>query len=659
MSSAGAVRAGKAFVEITANDTKFQAAVKRVHNRMAGLASSMKQVGTAMALGATALGLPMVMAARSAATFEDALLELKGSVSDISPKQLEAVREESLRLSKEMGRSPAEIAKAFALLVKAGMTVDEALNGAAKSAVEFAAVSGVAADQAATFMKVAMNTFGVSATEAVDTLSAAADASETSIAAMVESFSLVGSAGKTLNQSLFGISQGLAALAKYGVQGEEAGTGIKVFLTRLVAPSNEAREALGRLGLSVESFRDSKGDLLPMVQMVDVLSKAMKNMGGDAFQKIIKDASLVDVFGDRGIKVISAFADMGVDGFQRIADEMEKQRAVTEKFQIAMQGITGAFKTMGAAVERLAIAFADGLGPALSWAAAGISAVLDLVSALLTSVPVLSPILAGLTAAFFALGVALVVSGAAMQAINFGLRGVLTTGPVYTAIVGGMTAATTAFAAAVTALATAFYALPFIGQVALIATALTAATTGVIYLATRKTKKAVKKSEEDRKKIKRDTFRDAMAGIGSPGGGGDQEQRKSAGTFAGQIAAQLGVGPDVGPAKQTANNTARMADGIDELVRRGGEEASAGASSTVPGGMPAAASVTVPDAAAMQGSLAAAQPGQARGVAARSDAEMLSAADRTALATEKMVGLLRQAVDVLRNGGRDGAGAFA
>ena len=658
MSSAAAVKAGKVFVEISANDTKFQAAVKRVHNRMAGVAASMKQVGTAMTLGATALGLPMVLAARSAATFEDAILELKGSVADISPKQLEAVREEALRLSREMGRSPTEIAKAFALLIKAGMTVDEALNGAAKSAVEFAAVSGVAADQAAVFMKVAMNTFGVSATEAVDTLSAAADASETSIAAMVESFSLVGSAGKTLNQSLFGISQGLAALAKYGVQGEEAGTGIKVFLTRLVAPSNEAREALGRLGLSVESFRDAKGDLLPMVQMVDVLSKAMKNMGDDAFQKIIKDASLVDVFGDRGIKVISAFADMGVDGFQRIAGEMEKQRSVTEKFQIAMAGITGAFKTMGAAVERLAIAFAAGLGPALSWAAAGIAAVLDLISGLLTSIPVLSPILATLTAAVFALGVSLIIAGAAMQAVNFGLRGVLKTGPIYAAVMGGMATATSAFAAAVTALGTAFYALPFIGQVALIATALTAATAGVIYLATRKTKKAVKKSEEDRKKIKRDTFRDAMAGVGTPGGS-DQEQRKSLGTFAGQIAAQLGIGPDVGPAKQTANNTARMADGIDELVRRGGEEASAGASSTVPGGMPAAASVTVPDAAAMRGTLTAAEPGVARGVAARSDAEMLSAADRTALATEKMVGLLRQAVEVLRNGGREGAGAFA
>lgn len=285
MSSAGAVRAGKTFVEITADDTKFQAAVKRVHNRMAAVASSMKRVGTAMALGGAAVGLPMVLAARSAATFEDALLELKGSVADLSPKQFEAIREESLRMSRAMGRSPAEIAKSFALLIKAGMSVEEAMNGAAKSAIEFAAVSGVEADRAAVFMKVAMNTFGVTATEAVDTLSAAADASETSIAAMVESFALVGSAGKSFKQSLFGVSQSLAALARYGIQGEEAGTAIKTFLTRLVSPSNEAKDALARMGLTVESFRDSKGDLLPMVQMVGVLSAAMKNMGSDSFQK--------------------------------------------------------------------------------------------------------------------------------------------------------------------------------------------------------------------------------------------------------------------------------------------------------------------------------------------------------------------------------------
>lgn len=656
MSSAGAVRAGKTFVEITADDTKFQAAVKRVHNRMAALGASMKRVGTALTLGAGAIGFPMVLAARSAATFEDALLELKGSVADLSPKQLQAIREESLRLSKSMGRSPAEIAKSFALLVKAGMSVEEAMDGAAKSAVEFAAVSGVEADRAAVFMKVAMNTFGVSATEAVDTLSAAADASETSIAAMVESFALVGSAGKTFKQSLFGVSQALASLARYGIQGEEAGTAIKTFLTRLVSPSKEAHDALARMGLTVESFRDSKGDLLPMVQMVDVLSKAMKNMGGEAFQKILKDASLVDVFGERGIKVISAFADMGVDGFNRVAAEMEKQRSVTEKFQIAMAGITGAFKIMQASVERLAVAFATGLGPALSWAARGVSFVLDMVSGLLTAMPILSPILAGLTAAVFALGVSLLVAGASLQAVNFGLSGLIKTGPVYTAITGAMTAATTAFATAVSALAAAFYALPFIGQIALIATALTAATAGVIYYATRKSKKVAKQAEKDRKDLKRDAFRDSLGGIGTPGGA-SREERKSLGTFSSQVASQLGVGPDFGPAMQTAANTARIADGVDELVDKADAAAASRGSSAAP--TASSGTVSVPPPAAIQNSMASAQPGMARGVAATSDASMLSAADRTALASEKMVGLLRQAVDQLRSGQGSGAGAFA
>ena len=145
MSNASAIRAGKAFVEISADDTKFQGAMKRVHNRMAAMSQTLRQTGTTMALGGAALGLPMVLAARKAAEFENALLELKGSVSDLSPKQLEAVRNESIRMSKAMGVAPAKIAQSFALLVKAGMSVEEAMAGAAQSAVEFGRVSGVEA----------------------------------------------------------------------------------------------------------------------------------------------------------------------------------------------------------------------------------------------------------------------------------------------------------------------------------------------------------------------------------------------------------------------------------------------------------------------------------------------------------------------------------
>lgn len=412
MASAGSVRAGGAFVEIFAKDGPFQQAMARVENRLKTVGQKLRQMGTTASLAGAAIGIPMVMAARQAATFEDALLGMEAAAG-LSADQVKALEKESLKLSKAMGVDPAKIANAFLELTKAGMSVDEVLAGAGKSAVEFARVSGVEMVDAAVFMKVAMNTFGVSATQAVDTLSAAADASETSIAAMVESFALVGSAGKTFDQSLFDVSQGLAALAKYGIRGEEAGTGIKTMLMRLTSPADTAHEALDKVGLTVASFRDMDGKILPIVQIVDVLAKAMQNV-----DRITRDQVLGDVFGDRGIRVVGAFLDMGVSGFGDLAKAMEGNLPVATKFQILMSGISGAFSKLSAAVQRLSIAFAGALGASLDNATNALVRMLDGLAALLAKYPILAKIAAGTAAALVVFGTAAITAGISLLVLS-------------------------------------------------------------------------------------------------------------------------------------------------------------------------------------------------------------------------------------------------
>lgn len=411
MAGAGGVRAGGAFVEIYAKDTRFQQAMARVQGRLKAIGSTMQSLGTSMSLVGTALGIPMVLAAKTAAKFEDAMLGMKAAAG-LTDGELKAVEKAALDLSKTMGVAPSGIAEAFLELLKAGMSLEQVLGGAGKAAVEFARVSGVEMAEAAVFMKVSMNTFGVSATEAVDTLSAAADASETSIAAMVESFGLVGSAGALFNQSLFDISQGLAVLARFGIKGEEAGTGIKTALMRLTSPSMEAEEALAKIGLTLENFRNVDGELLPLVQIVGVLEKALEGV-----DQVMRDRILGQVFGDRGIRVVGAFLNVGVEGFGDIADAMEANLPVSMKFQIIMSGITGALQTMYAAVERLAIAFAQALGPNIGYAAAAAARFIDVVAALIAAFPGIATAAAAGTAALVGLGVVLITTGLAFKAL--------------------------------------------------------------------------------------------------------------------------------------------------------------------------------------------------------------------------------------------------
>lgn len=429
MASAGGVRAGGAFVEIYAKDTRFQQAMARVQSRLKAIGSSMQALGTSMSLMGTALGIPMVLAAKTAAKFEDAILGMKAAAG-LADAELRTVEKAALDLSKTMNVAPSGIAEAFLELLKAGMTLEQVLGGAGQAAVQFARVSGVEMAEAAVFMKVSMNTFGVSATQAVDTLSAAADASETSIAAMVESFGLVGSAGALFNQSLFDISQSLAVLARFGIKGEEAGTGIKTALMRLTSPAKESEDALAKIGLTLESFRNADGQLLPLVQIVGVLQSALEGV-----DQVMRDRILGQVFGDRGIRVVGAFLNVGVEGFENIADAMEANLPVAVKFQILMSGITGALQAMYAGVERLSIAFAKALGPRIGQAASAIAQLLDVAAALVSAFPGVTTAVVGGTAAMVGLGVVLIATGLAFKAAAvavgaFGAALALLTSPI-------------------------------------------------------------------------------------------------------------------------------------------------------------------------------------------------------------------------------------
>jgi TP901 family phage tail tape measure protein len=616
MTSASAVRAGLAFVEISADDSRFTAAMKRVHNRTAMMAASLRRIGTAATLGGVALGAPLVAAARSAATFEDALLELKASAIDISPKQFEAAREAALRMSREMGISATDSARAITLLVKAGMSVEEALDGAAEAAVQFATVSGVEAEQAATFMKVAMNVFGVSAKEAVDTLSAAADSSETNIAQMVEAFSQVGASGDKFGQTLFGVSQAMAAMARAGIMGEEAGTAIKTMLAKLVAPADDAKEALARMGLTVESFRDkATGKLLPIPQIAGVFERTLSKMSKSARDAILADEALVKVFDVRGLKVITAFADIGEKGFADIATQMERSRTVAEKFQIVMSGITGFMRALSAAGQMLAIGFGQSLTQTLGWLGPQIVTLADGLRRIMEACPLLSKLIAGLAVGMFMFGMASLFASAALYGITGGFKFILGSGKTIVKVIGSITKAVWGLAAAVAVLQ--FLKSPKVFLAMVIGGGALAAGAWWLLSGRKKPAKGGAKAGEPNG-LERDKPGDPMAQPGDPVV--SRKRGEALATLTGQVAGQFGIGPALNPIQETADNTRRMADQMERLAPN------------------------LPAPAALQNGMAAARNAGAA-VGGRGENQLVNANERIAANSDRMVGLLKKLVE--------------
>jgi TP901 family phage tail tape measure protein len=620
MAQANGIRAGQCFVEIHANDTHFQRGMVLLSNRMQLIGQRLRNFGAGLGLGAAAIGAPIIGALRATSAFEDALLELQAASGDINADQLRAVHDESLRLAQTMGVGPERVAQSFAMLIKAGMSVQDALDGAARSAVEFAHVSGVDAEAAAVFMKTAMNVFGVSATEAVDTLSSAADASETSIASMVQGFSLVSSAGVTFNQTLFGISQAMALLARYGIQGEEAGTGLKVLLSRLVAPSGEAEKALAKYNLTVADFRDKTGKLLPMAQIVEVFSKRMANI-----DQILNDRMLVDVFGDRGIKVIGAFVHSGRRGFDDLARAMENNRSVSAKFQITMGGISGFFTKLNTAVKLLSIGFAESLSPSLNRAGDSMIRLASSLAEFFRANPMLAQIITYGTAAAGAVGALSFVVGNLFTAV----ASFLAVGVHFLRWFGGLGQAAGGAATAIGGVGLALQGLlRFGGILGLIlagwgiGTAIGRSLFGV--RAEAADADAAANGQRARVTVPKDLEPMNGNGAGAAGVGANH------GTFMGGVAEQIGIGPSLDVATRTADAAERAADGIEDVAGMMRDN----------GGVPKAADLQAGMAAAWQGA----------GGIDPSRREMIDAAEKTAIESRRTNELLSALVRLAGEG---------
>ena len=465
--SASAIRMGRAYVEIGADSRKFFGALSKVNGAVKAMGASIASAGAKLGAAGLSAAAPFAASIRSGAAYQDQLLGIKASTG-ATAEQLQAVDEAAMKLSADMGIGPAAIAASFQELLKAGMPLQQVLNGAGQAATEFAKVGGLEMAQAAVVMSDAMNIFGVTAKTAVDTLSAAADSSSTNIAEVVEAFSNVGAIAASANQSITTVSAALAILGNNAVKGGEAGTALKSMMLPIISGSDGAAEALAKVGLTLSDFRDASGTMLPLGQAMDVVKQAIGGLGKEA-----QDAALLDIFGSYGMKAATILMKEGAAGFQRMEQTMGSASSVGVKFGDIMSGLSGSGSKLMAAIERLAIAVSNALAPSLTEAATSIADVIEqateFVKANQGAVLIAAKLAAGAAAiggAMIALGTSMIIGSTAVglflkplgliSGVGLGATGAvlsLTRSVVMMAATGVASAATFAASMAGTALA--------------------------------------------------------------------------------------------------------------------------------------------------------------------------------------------------------------
>lgn len=411
---ASGIRAGRAYVEVGANDEPLQKKLKAIEARLSNFGGSMRSVGMKLAGLGAAMAAPLGLATKAFGGYEDAMASLR-SAANPTAAELAKINAAVMDISKATGFGPTQVAEAMTELLKAGMSVEQVLDGAATAALQFAKVSGMDVAEAATVITDAMNVFGVDAKTAVDTLSKAADASSISVRDVAMSFSQASAVAKMAGLTITETANAIAILGQNGVKGSDAGTSLKTMMLRLLAPVDEGAKAIEELGINL---RNADGSMKDMRGIIQELTDKLGGLGAEA-----KDEALRKIFGSDAIRAGTILLKDGVAGWDAFAAKMAEGLPVSEKFGMLMGTLSGTMQAAWAAVERLGVAVGQALAPAFAALGGIVSGTLDGLTQFVTENSGLVVGIGAAIAAVTGLGIALVALGTAVSAIaaGFGL----------------------------------------------------------------------------------------------------------------------------------------------------------------------------------------------------------------------------------------------
>ena len=236
-------------------------------------------------LGAIDIGKQLV---RAGAEFENAMARVN-AVSKASSSELNAMREEAMRLGRDTKYTATEAANALEMLVRNGLqplAAQKALSGT----LQLAQSQAISLQEAADVATTAMNGFGKSADDLNhinDILAATASNTATNVLELFEALKVAAPVATAAGVSMEETMAALGMLANKGFRGSEAGTGLKQIILALASQTPEAQKVAEKYGFAVdETTLKTKGLIAVLKELSQSgIGNSMADLG-DYFNKL-------------------------------------------------------------------------------------------------------------------------------------------------------------------------------------------------------------------------------------------------------------------------------------------------------------------------------------------------------------------------------------
>ncbi len=327
----------------------------QVNQMSRSFASLTKHVSQLAIIYGTFQGLQTTV--RTFAEFEASMTKL-GVISGATTSELEAMQQVAENLGSTTVFTASQVADGMNAMAMAGLSADEAMS-AINGTLDISAIGLISVEEASLIATRAMNGFSLEAEDMgriADVIAKGATDSATSVTQLGNAYEKVASVATTFGVSLEETTALLGVLADAGRVGSEAGTQLKITMSRL-AGNKEAKKYLDELGVSIY---DSAGAILPFnVQMrnlkteLDKLSEAERNI------------KMAEIFGSEALASANIFLN-SLDEIESKTNELKDSFGFASKSAKAMMdNLTGDWKEFNSALEGLILNLGEGLSPAL------------------------------------------------------------------------------------------------------------------------------------------------------------------------------------------------------------------------------------------------------------------------------------------------------
>ena len=304
-------------------------------------------------------------AVKAAATLEQTLNVL-AAVSGATATQMKAVADEASALGADINlpkTSATDAAVAMTELAKGGLSVEQAMK-AARGTLQLAAAANTDVTTAANISARALAAFNLSGDQAgaiADALAGAANAATGDI----NDFAIALAQSATIAHN-FGLSAQdttaiLAELAKAGLVGSDAGTSLRVMLTRLLPVSKAAQREMARLGVSVQ---DVNGNFLPARTVILEYKEAL-----DKLTPAQRQHALQVIFGTDAQRAANIILGSGVKNFDHFRKAVDSSGQASQLAAARNKGLIGAVDSLGSAAQTAGVQLGNRLlGPLTKYA---------------------------------------------------------------------------------------------------------------------------------------------------------------------------------------------------------------------------------------------------------------------------------------------------